>query len=440
MVAEHIRPTVHESDTETVPSVAGSGEVTDDDGLSDVNDMEHPSLGEVMVGLEEISASATTRAAMATLDAVDLSEVFSVRARTLKCPPAFLKGAFRSCLRIALQEAECGRAESNEVRRVRAWKLFLLLPRMLLFCSGRGGMIPKKKLQERFLLFAQGEWLKLLRLSHEVAQSRARGSRRIRQNQVDSVERRAERAQALAQLGELSSARQALEGSCVAPGNLATLRSLTNPSRRPARPRDPLPDSVVEHRATSTFALDAERFLSNLRCSKKGAAGGWSGMTCEHLRPLLERPSDSELLCNLAQELAEASTPASVVDMHRRGRITALQKPNGGVRGITVGEVFRRLVARTIAQQLAPAVQEATAPFQYALTTRSGCECVAHAVQALIDVDGRATILSIDGIGAFDLVSRGAMLEGLRTLDGGDAALEGLVVRPAGTSGKTKRV
>ena len=33
----------------------------------------------------------------------------------------------------------------------------------------------------------------------------------------------------------------------------------------------------------------------------------------------------------------------------------------------------------------------------------------------------RATILSI-GIGAFDLVSRGAMLEGLRTLYGGDAA------------------
>ena len=67
--------------------------------------------------------------------------------------------------------------------------------------------MPKKKLQERFLIVAQGEWLKLLRLSHEVAQSQAPGSRRIRQNQVDSVERRAERAQALAQLGELSSAR-----------------------------------------------------------------------------------------------------------------------------------------------------------------------------------------------------------------------------------------
>ena len=77
-----------------------------------------------------------------------------------------------------------------------------------------------------------------------------------------------------------------------------------------------------------------------------------------------------------------------MVDVFRRGRITVLQKPNGGVR-ITVGEVFRRLVARTITQQLAPAMEEATAPFQCALTTRSGCECVAHAVQVLIDVDGR---------------------------------------------------
>ena len=65
-----------EFDTETVPSVAGSGEVTDDDGLSDVDDMGHPSVGEVTLGLEGISASAVARAAMATLDAVDLSTVF----------------------------------------------------------------------------------------------------------------------------------------------------------------------------------------------------------------------------------------------------------------------------------------------------------------------------------------------------------------------------
>ena len=220
--------------------------------------------------------------------------------------------------------------------------------------------MPKKKLQDRFSLFARGEWLQLLRLSQDAAE--CRGSRRIRQARADSVENRAERAQALAQLGELSSARQALEGFRTAPGSLPTLRALTNPDRRPAR--DPLPQSVVEHQATAAFALDPERFLRNVRCA-------------------IEKQSDSELLCNLGQELAEASAPARVVDVLRRGRITALQKPNGGVRGIVVGEV-----------------------------------------------------------GAFDLVSRGAMLEGLRTTAGGSDALpfvKQFYGPPARTFGKMKK-
>ena len=45
---------------------------------------------------------------------------------------------------------------------------------------------------------------------------------------------------------------------------------------------------------------------------------------------------------------------------------------------MVVGDFVRRLVAHTLPQQLAPAVELATSPFQFALTTKSGCECVAH--------------------------------------------------------------
>ena len=58
-------------------------------------------------------------------------------------------------------------------------------------------------------------------------------------------------------------------------------------------------------------------------------------------------------------------------------------------------------------------MKRATSPFQYALSTRAGCECIAHALQAITEMNPDATILSVDGIGAFDLVSRGAMLQGL---------------------------
>ena len=102
----------------------------------------------------------------------------------------------------------------------------------------------------------------------------------------------------------------------------------------------------------------------------------------------------------------------------RLGRMTALQKPSGGVRGIVVG-----LVGRTMAQQMSDAVKAATAPFQYALSTRAGTECIAHALQAISELNPETTILSVDGIGAFDLISRKAMLEALLTVDGGSQVL-----------------
>ena len=103
--------------------------------------------------------------------------------------------------------------------------------------------------------------------------------------------------------------------------------------------------------------------------------------------------------------------------------MTALRKDTGGVRGIVSGEVIRRLTARTIAQQISPAVKAATAPFQYALSTRAGCECIAHALQALCELDQEATVTSIDGISAYDSTSRRAMLLGLAQVEGGSAVL-----------------
>ena len=43
--------------------------------------------------------------------------------------------------------------------------------------------------------------------------------------------------------------------------------------------------------------------------------------------------------------------------------------------------------------------KRATAPYQFALSTSAGCECVAHIVQGLTDLDANTTLLSVDGIG-----------------------------------------
>ena len=182
---------------------------------------------------------------------------------------------------------------------------------------------------------------------------------------------------------------------------------LSDPVRRPPVPRELLPDELFERRGPLSM-LDPDLFAKNLRIARRGAAGGPSGMTSGHLRPLLEHHEDMTRFWRFAQDLARAAVPNDIAEPVRLGRMTALQKPSGGVRGIVVDDIIRRLVARTISKQLSPVVERATAPFQYASSTKSGGECIFHALQALTDLDERATVLSIHHIGAFDLLSRGS--------------------------------
>ena len=71
-------------------------------------------------------------------------------------------------------------------------------------------------------------------------------------------------------------------------------------------------------------------------------------------------------------------------------------------------------------------VESATAPFQCAMSTRAGTECIAHAF--------RATILSIDGVGAFDLICRKLTLEALLELETGSGVLTFDTICSTGTS------
>ena len=124
-------------------------------------------------------------------------------------------------------------------------------------------------------------------------------------------------------------------------------------------------------------------------------------------------------LCEFARVLAVGEVH-EVMKAILLDRMTALSKPDGGVRGIVVGDFLRRLVARTLAQQFSQAVLEATSPFQFALSTRAGTEAVTHALQAHTSLDENATVVSIDGVGAFDLISRNAMVSGLMAMENGD--------------------
>ena len=113
-------------------------------------------------------------------------------------------------------------------------------------------------------------------------------------------------------------------------------------------PRDSLPRHLPHHEGRVFFNLDEAKFAQNLRSAKRGAAGGSSGMTVEHLQPLLDHPGHLQRFFKACEQLVRAQIPHAIQACIRLGRLTALQKPNGGVRGIVSGDIVRRLVARTM--------------------------------------------------------------------------------------------
>ena len=180
---------------------------------------------------------AAIREGFRVLDEVNLVHEFSRRTAVMQKIPFCIRGPFRNAMRMSLEKMT---VRGDAVRQERGWKLFMFLTRLLLHRPARGGLISRKKLEERFADFARGEWMSLLE-----------GSR---------------------------------------------------------------------------------------KCTEAAATA--------HRRPIINAIS--------------------------MGRMTALSKPNGGVRGIVAGDILGRLTARTMAQQLSKVVEAATSPIQYALSTRAG--------------------------------------------------------------------
>ena len=111
--------------------------------------------------------------------------------------------------------------------------------------------------------------------------------------------------------------------------------------------------------------------------------------------------------------------PSSIQDIHVDGkvlaRLTALSKPDGGVRGIATGDVFRRLVSRALAKGWATTFDRATRPYQFALQARAGTDALAAHVRVALDQDPNQVLVSLDGRSAYDSISRTSFLTALKS-------------------------
>ena len=329
-----------------------------------------------------LPSAAAQRTGFTQLDQWDVDDIFSRRASVMKIVPRFLWGSFRIALKVAIEEILNGAARRNMVQQERGWKLFLLLPRMMLHRSPRGGLIGREKLISRFDKFAAGQWHDLIMASNKCAEEaatvRQRRARRVQGNQDD---RRATRAFNFVQMGELSSGRQALEGEELAPGNEETLKELR---KRVAA------TCVRQKRSSGRTISDDDRSSST----------SWRAPE----------------ICTISSKWQSCWRGDREHCQHHQAR-----EDDGTQEGWwrRAGDCCKGGDSESDCQ----AVEVTTAPFQYALSTRAGCECMVHVLQTLTELNPEAIVTSIDGISAYDSISRKAMVEGLARVPGGSAVL-----------------
>ena len=188
--------------------------------------------------MEEVTISVEIREALRYLDTVDAGNIFRRRASVMRSPPKILWGALRSALRVALHEIVNGAERREEGIQCRGWKLFLLMPRMLLFRNPRGSKIPTQRLIARFAAFSRGERDKLLIESESCDVAASRGFQRRRRTRSDTLERRADRAQSLIMMGDVSAGPHALKGAPIGTGYTTHVGSVARPCATTNNGRD----------------------------------------------------------------------------------------------------------------------------------------------------------------------------------------------------------
>ena len=256
-----------------------------------------------------------------------------------QCPPKFLRGPFRAALSLALRAIDVARPEDAPAQV----RLLLRRPPGTL-------RLTKPEWRSRLFDFQAGRWELLL-------QSAARC---IPATEGD--------AQPPASPPEQNRRAQPAQPSSPAPWPLCRSTPLPSCATQPGDP------------PSRTSPWTRRFWNSSLRPLSRSPPTR-SLQTCavpakEQQRAPVATPRSCAALFWMTKHLVLLSSEQPLISHGRRspgiaaaiglGRIVALQKPNGRVRGIVVGDFLRRLVARSLAQFFSSNLQEACQPFQFA--------------------------------------------------------------------------
>ena len=163
------------------------------------------------------------------------------------------------------------------------------------------------------------------------------------------------------------------------------------------------------------FIVTQENLTQQLRSFPKGTSCGRSGLRVSHLMSFVTANiyQLTENLVGLLNIIASGLAPSSFAPFLLSAPLVPINKKDGGIRPIAVGEVFRRVVSKIAMASVKRVAEAFLAPLQVGVGTSNAAETILHVFNRVVsseELDENVTFLQLDIDNAFNSVHRPSFL------------------------------
>ncbi|XP_026446662.1 uncharacterized protein LOC113347258 [Papaver somniferum] len=218
--------------------------------------------------------------------------------------------------------------------------------------------------------------------------------------------------------GLYTAAVRILSSSGVAYDNPDTLYQLQH--KHPHAPPPTIPTDTI---TAASVVVGSNAVLKEIRSFPKGTSCGRDGLRAQHLLDALSGPAaavSEEFLTSIAGvvNLWLSGVCTAVLGPYiASAPLTPLLKPDGGLRPIAVGTIWRRLCSKIAATSVGSEMANYLGDYQFGVGIPCGGESILHAANKIMELKGAQntiTMMLVDFANAFNLVDRTSLISEVR--------------------------
>ncbi|KAJ9461710.1 Retrotransposable element SLACS 132 kDa protein [Diplonema papillatum] len=302
----------------------------------------------------------------------------------------------------------------NTKRDEDSFILLYLFPKVCLWKSRGSGKRHHKKraseIRDRLVAWGEGEYTDLWQEAKRASEASKVGKGRDAQ---DSEDEKIARATTLAKLGRFSQGNAALTAGGLAEDNDKTWRALEEKHPKAAAAYE----NIDYGEGPGALKVEPELVLQAIRSFPRGSGAGPSSLRAQFVKDAVEAPDVEGAIAetkDLVNLLLSGEAPTASMPYLAGATLIALNKKDGDVRPIAVGEVWRRLAAKCACAAVKKEAEKILVKdSQVGVAVQGGLEAAVQAVRGYSERNlGRSgkVILKVDLKNAFNSVHRDAMI------------------------------